>query len=174
MEQDQNSPAPRIWSPEGFHDDSWLQSDSLDVDQPVILPLAVYLSLDDETRTSKGRLIGVELHPGDELQDIAAYLDILPIIVLAFPAFGDGRSFSKAQLLRSRYGYDRTIRATGEVLIDQIPHMLRTGIDEFAVVDETALKRLAEGRVGGLPGHYQPAADAAGKAGTYAWRRLSA
>ncbi len=174
MEQVENNPAPKIWSPEGFCDDNWLHSESFDLDQPVILPLAVYLSLDEETRKSKGGLIGVELLPGDELREIAAYLDILPIVALAFPAFADGRSFSKAQLLRSRYGYGGIIRATGEVLIDQIPHMLRTGINEFAVVNETALKRLEEGRIGGLPGHYQPAAGASGQAETYSWRRVPA
>ena len=37
-----------------------------------------------------------------------------------------------------------------------------------------ALKRLAEGRLGGLPLHYQPAAKEAVKGGAYSWRRLPA
>ena len=118
--------------------------------------------------------VGVELQPGDELDKIVPYLDQLTMIVLVFPAFGDGRGFSKAQLLRSRHHYPGAIRATGEVLIDQIPLMLRTGINEFEVTDETALARLGEGQIGGIAFHYQPAAKTTKAEGGYSWRRLPA
>jgi uncharacterized protein (DUF934 family) len=59
----------------------------------------------------------------------------------------------------------------GDVLIDQLPHMLRTGFSEFSVSNPTTLKRLEQGRPGGIALHYQPTAKDAAKAGNYAWRR---
>lgn len=166
--------APRLWSVEGFRDDIWTSADTVDHERPVILPLETFLQLDDETRLARSNEIGVELQPGDKLDDILPYLDHLPVIALAFPTFSDGRGYSRAQLLRSRHNYGGTIRATGDVLIDQIPLMVRMGIDEFIVTNQTALDRLSDGQIGGLPLHYQPAAKATPKAGTYAWRHLSA
>ncbi len=48
-------------------------------------------------------------------------------IELDFPKFADGRAFSQAFLLRRRLGFKGDIRATGEVLIDQLVQMERTG-----------------------------------------------
>lgn len=48
-------------------------------------------------------------------------------IELHFPKFADGRAFSQAFLLRRRLGFAGDIRATGEVLVDQLVQMERTG-----------------------------------------------
>jgi len=48
-------------------------------------------------------------------------------IELHFPKFADGRAFSQAFLLRRRLGFTGDIRATGEVLIDQLVQLERTG-----------------------------------------------
>ena len=48
-------------------------------------------------------------------------------VELNFPKFADGRAFSQAFLLRRRLGFGGDIRATGEVLIDQLLQMERTG-----------------------------------------------
>jgi uncharacterized protein (DUF934 family) len=48
-------------------------------------------------------------------------------IELNFPKFADGRAFSQAFLLRRRLGFAGDIRATGEVLVDQLVQMERTG-----------------------------------------------
>ncbi len=48
-------------------------------------------------------------------------------VELLFPKFADGRAFSQAFLLRRRLGFKGDIRATGEVLIDQLVQMERTG-----------------------------------------------
>jgi uncharacterized protein (DUF934 family) len=50
-------------------------------------------------------------------------------IDLHFPRFTDGRAFSQAYLLRRRLGYTGEIRATGDVLIDQLQQMQRCGFD---------------------------------------------
>ncbi len=48
-------------------------------------------------------------------------------IDLHFPKFTDGRAFTQAFLLRRRLGFVGEIRATGDVLIDQLVQMERTG-----------------------------------------------
>ncbi len=48
-------------------------------------------------------------------------------IDLHFPGFADGRAVSQAFMLRRRRGYTGEIRATGDVLIDQLVLMQRTG-----------------------------------------------
>ncbi|MET3516523.1 uncharacterized protein (DUF934 family) [Pseudacidovorax sp. 1753] len=48
-------------------------------------------------------------------------------IELHFPKFTDGRAYSQAFLLRRRLGFTGDIRATGDVLIDQLVQMQRTG-----------------------------------------------
>lgn len=50
-------------------------------------------------------------------------------IDLNFPKFTDGRAYSQAFLLRRRLGFTGEIRATGDVLIDQLVQMERTGFD---------------------------------------------
>ena len=50
-------------------------------------------------------------------------------IDLHFPKFTDGRAYSQAFLLRRRLGFTGEIRATGDVLIDQLVQMQRSGFD---------------------------------------------
>jgi uncharacterized protein (DUF934 family) len=56
-------------------------------------------------------------------------LDGVTRIDLNFPKFTDGRAYSQAFLLRRRLGFTSEIRATGDVLIDQLVQMERTGFD---------------------------------------------
>jgi uncharacterized protein (DUF934 family) len=50
-------------------------------------------------------------------------------IDLDFPKFTDGRAYSQAFLLRRRLGFTGELRATGDVLIDQLVQMQRSGFD---------------------------------------------
>ena len=56
-------------------------------------------------------------------------------IELQFPKFSDGRAYSQAYLLRRRRKFAGDIRATGDVLIDQLVQMQRTGFSS-AVLKE--------------------------------------
>jgi uncharacterized protein (DUF934 family) len=56
-------------------------------------------------------------------------------IELNFPKFTDGRAFSQAYLLRRRRKFTGDIRATGDVLIDQLVQMQRSGFSS-AVLKE--------------------------------------
>ncbi|MBW0172183.1 MAG: DUF934 domain-containing protein [Hydrogenophaga sp.] len=54
----------------------------------------------------------------------------IQVIELHFPKFSDGRAFSQAFLLRRRLGFSGQIRATGDVLIDQLLQMQRSGFSQ--------------------------------------------
>jgi len=54
-------------------------------------------------------------------------LDGVDRIDLVFPKFTDGRAFSQAFLLHRRLGFKGEIRATGDVLVDQLAQMQRSG-----------------------------------------------
>ena len=56
-------------------------------------------------------------------------------IELNFPKFSDGRAFSQAFMLRRRLGFTGDIRATGDVLIDQLVQMQRTGFSSAVLRD---------------------------------------
>ena len=60
-------------------------------------------------------------------------------VVLHFPSFTDGRAFSQAFLLRRRLGFTGTIRATGDVLVDQLVQMARTGFTEAVLAEGQSL-----------------------------------
>jgi uncharacterized protein (DUF934 family) len=59
----------------------------------------------------------------------ALNLDGVQRVDLHFPKFTDGRAYSQAFLLRRRLGFKGEIRATGDVLIDQLVLMQRSGFD---------------------------------------------
>lgn len=54
-------------------------------------------------------------------------LDGVDRVELDFPKFTDGRAYSQAYLLRRRRKFGGDVRATGDVLIDQLVQMQRTG-----------------------------------------------
>ena len=54
-------------------------------------------------------------------------LDGVTRIDLHFPKFTDGRAYSQAYLLHRRLGFTGELRATGDVLIDQLVQMARSG-----------------------------------------------
>ena len=67
----------------------------------------------------------------DRPEALAPDLARLKLIVLHFPKFTDGRAYSQARTLRGRLGYRGELRATGQVLRDQLPFLLRCGFDSF-------------------------------------------
>jgi uncharacterized protein (DUF934 family) len=97
----------------------------------IIVPLALWLEQKDALLT-KGD-VGVWLGGADEPGDLAPSLPSLNLVAIDFPKFTDGRGFSIAYLLRSRFGYRGELRAIGDVLPDQLFFMKRVGFDAFAV-----------------------------------------
>jgi uncharacterized protein (DUF934 family) len=73
----------------------------------------------------------VALSNTDPVEALASHAGSLRLVVLNFPKFNDGRAYSQARLLRERLGYAGELRATGGVLQDQLPFLLRCGFDSF-------------------------------------------
>lgn len=70
-----------------------------------------------------------------------ADLSGVTVIELHFPKFSDGRAFSQAFLLRRRLGFTGEIRATGDVLIDQLMQMQRSGFTQAVLRADQNLAR---------------------------------
>ena len=75
----------------------------------------------------------VVLQPADDPAALAGKLEGLQRIDIAFPKFGDGRGFSTAQLLRTRYGYKGELRAVGHITRDHLPFLERVGFDSYVL-----------------------------------------
>ena len=100
----------------------------------------------------------VSLANTDPVEDLAPHVGRLRLIVLNFPKFSDGRAYSQARLLRGRLGYTGEMRATGGVLQDQLPFMLRCGFDSFESEQKGFGEALAKARTL-FSVVYQPAED---------------
>ena len=99
----------------------------------------------------------VRVEPGDDARELLPHLERLSLVEVNFPAFGDGRGYSSAQILREA-GYQGELRAVGDVLVDQVAYMRRCGFDAFdpdAPLNEADL----ETALSRWPEVYQPAAD---------------
>jgi uncharacterized protein (DUF934 family) len=75
-------------------------------------------------------------------------------VLLNFPSFSDGRAFSQAFLLRRRLGFTGEIRAIGDVLVDQVQQMQRTGFTQ-AVLRADQNQAIGERQLERYPTFYQ-------------------
>ena len=97
-------------------------------------------------------LKGLEIANDADPRDLV--LDDVSRIDLNFPKFTDGRAFSQAFLLRRRLGFKGEIRATGDVLIDQLVQMQRSGFD-VAVLREDQNLEFAQAQFDRYKAFYQ-------------------
>ena len=88
-----------------------------------VLALADFLGADNAA--------AVRIEPGEDARALLPHLGRVLLIEVAFPAYGDGRGYSSARILREE-GYTGELRAVGDVLLDQLSHMRRCGFDAFA------------------------------------------
>ena len=98
--------------------------------------------------------VGLRLANDQDVEDIAADLPRFALVALQFPKWVDGRAYSQARLLRSRYRFGGEVRAIGEVLVDMLPLLQRTGFDAVLLRHDQSVDA-AERALGFFPGHYQ-------------------
>jgi uncharacterized protein (DUF934 family) len=139
----------------GFVPDDWrnlAQDEDLPPDGKVILTLAQW------QRTSQvGKIpLGLLVEPGQDIRTIAPDLPRFALVAVVFPKFTDGRGYSLAHQLRSHFGFAGELRATGEILFDQLQFLARCGFDSFEISDSVTIRLLAAGRRPGLGAFYQP------------------
>ena len=81
------------------------------------------------------------LVPNDaDIESLEPDLPRLALVALQFPKWVDGRAYSQARLLRSRLRYTGEVRATGEVLVDMLPLLHRTGFDAVQLRADQSLE----------------------------------
>lgn len=115
-----------------------------------------------EALTAVTPKVGVLLPNTVDLAEVWPSIADRDLLCLSFPAFGDGRAYSQARLLRSRYGYSGEIRATGAAVVaDQAAEMERCGFDAFALRADQKPERFIERLQSAHTRHwYQQPADA--------------
>ena len=86
---------------------------------------------------------GVVVPNDTDIETLESDLPRLALVALQFPKWVDGRAYSQARLLRSRLRYGGEVRATGEVLVDMLPLLHRTG---FTAVQLRADQSLDSGQ----------------------------
>lgn len=67
------------------------------------------------------------LQLANDVDALIVSLEGVDRVELNFPKFTDGRAFTQAWLIRRRRRFAGDIRATGDVLVDQLVQMQRTG-----------------------------------------------
>lgn len=114
---------------------------------PIVVPLACWIERRAKL-ASRREPVGVWLKPGDEPGELADDLSSLALVAVHFPKFTDGRGYSTAALLRTRYGYKGELRAFGDVGRDQLFLLKRCGFDSFCLPEhrdpEAAIAGLAD------------------------------
>ena len=148
-------------------DESWVYVDDAAAlsDAPSIVSLARLKAEAEALRARNGKL-GVVLAAdgegktslGEDVHELAPYLDMLSLVSLRFPIYRNGRGYSAARILREQLGFTGELRASGEVLYDQWAMMARCGINGFEIAADISLETF-QTALGELSGAYQPAAD---------------
>lgn len=144
-----------------LHDSAWAPGtpDDVAAGGSVVLSLADYQAwragnppAADQTR------VAVVLQPAEDVLALQTLVAGLPLVVVNFPEFKEGRGYTQARLLRERLGYAGELRATGMVRVDLVYHLARCGFDSFEPAagekPEALLAELQRFSVA-----YQPCAD---------------
>lgn len=128
-------------------EDVWRLATSGQVIEKGILTLPAWRSLamsGDVDRTQ----YGVLLEPDDDPLVLQDSISLIPIIALQFPSFRDGRAYSQASLLRTRYHFQGDLRAIGDVLRDQLILMRHCGFSSFTVREDKSVADALKGLAG--------------------------
>ena len=99
--------------------------------------------------------VGLVVENDVDIESVAADLPRFALVSLRFPKWTDGRAYSQARLLRARFRYAGEIRATGEVLIDMLPLLARTGFDAAVLRADQSLASARRLLGFFADGHYQ-------------------
>ena len=113
----------------------------------------------DEWLAAENKAQAVQLQPGEAPLPLFDHLQSIPLILVNFPLFMDGRGFSYARELRER-GFTGELRATGNFIRDQLSYLARCGFNAFGMADESQLDEALES-LGDFSEFYQASADQA-------------
>ncbi len=153
---------PQLWTGSGFVADPWRE---ISDDEPfpigghAIVTIARWRA-EQATLAALGVAIGSTVQSSEALDFATDDVDRLAVIALRFPKFTDGRAYSTARRLREG-GYTGEIRAVGDVLLDQLPLMLRAGFTAFEITSAATIRALEAAPLPAVSRVYQAAAETA-------------
>jgi uncharacterized protein (DUF934 family) len=120
--------------------------------------LSEWLARANDATLAQADGVGVIIMSHEDPIALEGNLDGIGLIAIDFPRFSDGRGNSLANLVRTRLGWRKEVRAVGDVLIDQLFFMGRCGFDSFALRDGQNVAR-AVAAFNDFPHVYQNNAD---------------
>jgi uncharacterized protein (DUF934 family) len=144
---------PRLIKQARIVEDTW-QPVNPEAERPApsqIASLAQWLQLDEKSGSA------VQLEPGESPSPLYEFLQQIELVVIHFPVFTDGRGFSYGRELRE-HGYKGELRATGDVIRDQLTYLQRCGFDAFQMSDDSTLEA-AVASLDDFTEHYQASID---------------
>lgn len=97
---------------------------------------------------------GVRVPNTVDVETLEDDLPRLALVALEFPKWVDGRAYSQARTLRARLQYAGEVRAVGDVVVDMMPLLARTGFDA-AALRAGQNQRHAERALGFFTEYYQ-------------------
>lgn len=122
--------------------DSYIELSADDVEQAlpdgnILVDLASLRAHQARLLAHEGGL-GVRLKPDELAEQVVDVLNGLDLVTIEFPSFADGRGYSTAYLLRTRYGFSGELRAVGDIFKDTLFYQQRVGFNAFVLASDVA------------------------------------
>lgn len=123
----------------------------------IIVSLKRFLQ-DKSDLLSRGGPLGVRLETSDSPEALKPDIARLALVEIHIPHFKDGRAFSLARQLRTRFGFNGEVRISGHYLIDQIAFFIRVGADSFVLAGNISPDEAGQA-IATISNNYQPSID---------------
>jgi uncharacterized protein (DUF934 family) len=108
-----------------------------------IVPLKVWLA--QKSVLQQRQDIAVWFASDEQAKELGEDVSRFSLLAVDFPKFADGRGYSIAYNLRSRFGFAGELRAIGDVLRDQLFYMQRVGFNAFATREDKSIHEAIKG-----------------------------
>ncbi|RLA21903.1 MAG: oxidoreductase [Gammaproteobacteria bacterium] len=113
---------------------------SIDDEQPtsegnITISVTRWLREKENLLSHKGK-IGLRIQGDTAIEALEDDLNHFELVVPEFPKYTDGRNFSLARILRKRFHFSGELRASGDILADQLFYLKRVGVDSFDLDEE--------------------------------------
>ena len=123
----------------------------------ISVPMNLWLDHKTELQQRDSK-VSVQIAADEFPEDLADELNDIQSIVLPMVSHVDGRSYSHAYILRTRFDFAGEIRAIGDVKYDQLGFLTRVGCNAFELPESEDLK-VALNAFSEMSDEYQPSAD---------------
>lgn len=126
-------------------DDPWVKIENNDVslnnaDSFSILPLSTFSQTHnapyDLTLLIQQKPLGTWFNADVDTDTLTPEILSLPLLCINVDDFNHGQIFSLASMIKQNFNYSGELRATGNLILDQLPHLYRCGIDSFSLPNQ--------------------------------------